>query len=132
MLEYGFETPDGFNSELLAFLRKGIKVKRFTGMAEDKVLPYGYPDIDQDDIDIVSGALTGEFLTTGPLVENFETALKNLTNIKYAVTCSSGTAALHLACLALRNKERRLGNSALNNFFSRKCGRILSSRCVIL
>ena len=64
MLEYGFETPDGFNSELLV-LQKRIKVKRFIGMAKDKVLPYGYQDIDQDDIDIVSDALTGEFLTTG-------------------------------------------------------------------
>ena len=75
------------------------------GMAKDKVLPYGYQDIDQDDIDIVSDALTGEFLTTGPLVENFETALKNLTDAKYAVTCSSGTAALHLACMALGIKK---------------------------
>ena len=88
-----------------SFLRRGIKVKRFIGMAKDKVLPYGYQDIDQDDIDIVSDALTGEFLTTGPLVENFETALKNLTDAKYAVTCSSGTAALHLACLALGIKR---------------------------
>ena len=74
-------------------------------MAKDKVLPYGYQDIDQDDIDVVSDALTGEFLTTGPLVENFETALKNLTDAKYAVTCSSGTAALHLACMALGIKR---------------------------
>ena len=43
-------------------------------MAKDKVLPYGYQDIDQDDIDIVSDALTDRILTTGPLVENFETA----------------------------------------------------------
>ena len=88
-----------------SFLRGGIKVKRFMGMTKDKVLPYGYQDIDQDDIDIVSDALTGEFLTTGPLVENFETALKNLTDAKYAVTCSSGTAALHLACMALGIKK---------------------------
>ncbi len=72
---------------------------------KNKVLPYGYQDIDQNDIDIVSDALNGEFLTTGPLVENFETTLTNLTQAKYAVSCSSGTAALHLACLALGIKK---------------------------
>ena len=58
VLEYGFETPDGFNSELL-FLRRGLKFKDYR-MAKDKVLPYGYQDMD-DDIDIVSDALTGDF-----------------------------------------------------------------------
>ena len=72
---------------------------------KNKVLPYSYQDIDQDDINTVTDALTGEFLTTGPLVENFEATLTNLTQAKYAVTCSSGTAALHLACMAMGIKK---------------------------
>jgi dTDP-4-amino-4,6-dideoxygalactose transaminase len=39
-------------------------------------------------------------ITQGPLVEEFEQALSAYTGARYAVCCSSGTAALHLACLA--------------------------------
>ena len=70
-------------------------------MNKRKSLPYGYQDIQQDDVDAVSRALTGDFLTTGPLVESFENELTKLTKAKFAVSCSSGTSALHLACMAL-------------------------------
>ena len=36
-------------------------------------------------------------LTTGPMVERFETALADRVGAKYAVVCNSGTAALYLA-----------------------------------
>lgn len=39
-------------------------------------------------------------LTQGPVVEEFEEAIAAATGARYAVTCSNGTAALHLACLA--------------------------------
>lgn len=39
-------------------------------------------------------------LTQGPLVDRFEEALCEYTGARYAVCCSNGTAALHLACLA--------------------------------
>ena len=70
-----------------------------------KSLPYGYQDIDQDDVEAVANALNNDFLTTGPLVESFENALTKLTKAKFAVSCSSGTSALHLACLALGIKK---------------------------
>ena len=73
-------------------------------MNKRKSLPYGYQDIQQDDVDAVSRALTGDFLTTGPLVESFENELTKLTKAKFAVSCSSGTSALHLACM-LRLKQ---------------------------
>ena len=74
-------------------------------MNKRKSLPYGYQDIQQDDVDAVSRALTGDFLTTGPLVESFENELTKLTKAKFAVSCSSGTSALHLACMALGIKK---------------------------
>ena len=70
-----------------------------------KPLPYGHQDIDQDDVEAVASALNKDFLTTGPLVESFENALTKLTKAKFAVSCSSGTSALHLACLALGIKK---------------------------
>lgn len=64
-------------------------------------LPYGRHLIDDDDIAAVNKVLTSEFLTTGPVVEDFERAFAARVDARYAVACSSGTAALHLAALAL-------------------------------
>ena len=74
-------------------------------MNKKKSLPYGYQDIENDDVEAVARALSSDFLTTGPLVESFENALTKLTKAKFAVSCSSGTSALHLACMALGIKK---------------------------
>ncbi len=65
------------------------------------VLPYGRHAIDEDDIAAVRAVLSGDWLTTGPAVRGFEAALAERTGAKHAVSCANGTAALHLACLAL-------------------------------
>jgi len=64
-------------------------------------LPYGRQAVDDDDIAAVADVLRSDFLTTGPAVEAFEAALAERTGAAGAVACSSGTAALHLAVLAL-------------------------------
>jgi UDP-4-amino-4,6-dideoxy-N-acetyl-beta-L-altrosamine transaminase len=64
-------------------------------------LPYARQQIDERDIDAVSAVLRGDWLTTGPAVGRFEQALSTRCGAKHAISCSSGTAALHLACLAL-------------------------------
>jgi UDP-4-amino-4,6-dideoxy-N-acetyl-beta-L-altrosamine transaminase len=64
-------------------------------------LPYGRQSIDDDDIAAVAEALRADFLTTGPLVAQFEAAFAERTGAAHAVACNSGTAALHLAALAL-------------------------------
>ncbi|KAA1054054.1 UDP-4-amino-4,6-dideoxy-N-acetyl-beta-L-altrosamine transaminase [Azospirillum argentinense] len=64
-------------------------------------LPYGRQDIDQSDIDAVTAVLRGDWLTQGPAVEAFERALGERTGAAHAVSCANGTAALHLAALAL-------------------------------
>ncbi|CAA6604950.1 4-keto-6-deoxy-N-Acetyl-D-hexosaminyl-(Lipid carrier) aminotransferase [Rhodospirillaceae bacterium LM-1] len=64
-------------------------------------LPYGRHQIDQQDIDAVASVLGSDFLTSGPAVERFEAALAKKVGAKHAVACSSGTAALHLALMAL-------------------------------
>lgn len=63
-------------------------------------LPYGRQVIDEDDIRAVADVLRGDWLTTGPSVEAFERQLAARVGAKYAVVCSSGTSALHLAMLA--------------------------------
>jgi UDP-4-amino-4,6-dideoxy-N-acetyl-beta-L-altrosamine transaminase len=67
----------------------------------DIFLPYSRQQIDEADIDAVAEVLRGDWLTTGPAVERFETILAQRVGAQFAVSCNSGTAALHLACLAL-------------------------------
>jgi UDP-4-amino-4,6-dideoxy-N-acetyl-beta-L-altrosamine transaminase len=66
-----------------------------------RVLPYGRQAIDEDDIAAVAAVLRDDFLTTGPATTAFETALAERVGAPRAVSCANGTAALHLACLAL-------------------------------
>ncbi len=66
-------------------------------------IPYGRQNIVQDDINAVIDALQSDFLTTGPKIEEFERAISEYCGAKYAVAVSSGTAALHIASLALLN-----------------------------
>src|SRR6185295_1526188 len=64
-------------------------------------LPYGRHSIDEDDLRAVREALTSGWLTQGPRVEEFEKAAAAHFGAKHAVAVSSGTAALHLAAMAL-------------------------------
>jgi len=71
-------------------------------------IPYGKQSIDEDDIKEVVEVLRSDFLTTGPKIEEFEKALANYCNSKYAIALSNGTAALHLASLSLLNPEDKV------------------------
>jgi perosamine synthetase len=63
-------------------------------------IPYGRQWIDDDDVAAVERVLRSDWLTQGPEVEAFERTLAERCGARFAVACSSGTAALHLACLA--------------------------------
>ncbi|MEQ1955728.1 UDP-4-amino-4,6-dideoxy-N-acetyl-beta-L-altrosamine transaminase [Mesorhizobium sp. CN2-181] len=65
------------------------------------MLPYGRQSISEDDIQAVVNVLRGDFLTTGPAVGVFEEALAKFIGVKHAIACANGTAALHLASMAL-------------------------------
>ena len=65
------------------------------------MLPYGRQSISDDDIKAVVDVLRGDYLTTGPSVGIFETALAEIVGARHAIACSNGTAALHLASLAI-------------------------------
>ncbi len=61
---------------------------------------YGRQWIDEDDIKAVSDTLRSDYITCGPKVEELEKELARHTGAKYAIAVSSGTAALHCACIA--------------------------------
>jgi UDP-4-amino-4,6-dideoxy-N-acetyl-beta-L-altrosamine transaminase len=65
------------------------------------MIPYGRQTIEQDDIDAVAEVLRSGYLTTGPAVDAFEAALTTATGAGDAVACANGTAALHMAAMAL-------------------------------
>src|SRR5580698_568273 len=67
-------------------------------------LPYGRQTIEDDDVAAAVEALRADYLTTGPRVDAFEQAFAETVGARHAVACSSGTAALHLAMLALELK----------------------------
>jgi len=65
-----------------------------------KYFPYSRQCIDDDDIQEVVGILRSDFITQGPEIKRFEESVSHYLGVKYAVAVSSGTAALHIACLA--------------------------------
>ena len=67
-------------------------------------IPYGKQTIDSDDIEAITKAMHAPLLTTGPISKKFEEALSAYVDVEYVVAVSNGTAALHLASLALLNK----------------------------
>lgn len=63
-------------------------------------IPYGRQSLDDGDIQAVIKVLQGDWLTCGPAVERFETALADYCGARHAVAVANGTAALHVAMLA--------------------------------
>ena len=64
-------------------------------------VPFFRPSITEAEIGDVAACLRSGWLTTGPRVKQFETALARAVGAKHAVALNSGTAALHLAVEAL-------------------------------
>src|SRR3989304_3806526 len=65
------------------------------------MIPYGRHWIEPEGLERVLEVLRSDWITQGPVVERFEEALCARFGARYAVAVSSGTAALHLASLAL-------------------------------
>lgn len=65
------------------------------------MIPYGRQDISEQDIQAVIDVLRSDFLTQGPAVPAFESAVASYCGAEYAVAVNSATSALHIACLAL-------------------------------
>jgi len=93
-----FQALYGFRLEREVFMNKpaiegGTPVR-------DKKIYYGHQFLDQADYDAVLDVLKSDYLTCGPKINELEDKLCKLTGAKYAVVCSNGTAALHMAAMA--------------------------------
>ena len=65
-----------------------------------KFYPYSCQSISEQDIESVVQVLRSDWLTQGPAVAEFESAVADYVGASYAVAVNSGTAALHIACMA--------------------------------
>ncbi|UZE27645.1 UDP-4-amino-4,6-dideoxy-N-acetyl-beta-L-altrosamine transaminase [Pseudomonas asplenii] len=64
------------------------------------MIPYGRQSLDQADIDAVVNVLQSDWLTQGPAIERFESAMAARSQAAHAIAVCNATAALHIGCLA--------------------------------
>ena len=81
-------------------------------------IPYGRQYLDKADIELVSKSLQESLITTGKFVKKFENKVSNFLKVKNAISCNSGTAALHLAFLASDIKKNDIIVMPAINFIS--------------
>lgn len=87
------------------------------------MIPYGRQEISEDDIRVVVEVLRSDWLTQGPAIERFEQDVARYCGARYAVSVSSATAALHIACLAADLQPgERLWTSPNTFLASANCG----------
>jgi perosamine synthetase len=94
---------------------------RGTGLALNETvpfLPYGRQSIATDDVAAVVEVLRSDFLTTGPAVEAFESALAEYCGAKHAIAVANGTAALHVAVLAVGVQPGQRVITSANTFLA--------------
>ncbi len=109
--ELGYHIPsieqsiDAFYRDYKCRLPEIIKQNNHFITIKDSVIPYGRQWIDENDIVSVMNVLRSDRITQGPRVDEFERALTEYTGARYAVAVNSGTAALHIACLAAEAKS---------------------------
>jgi len=65
------------------------------------MIPYSTQTIDEQDIAAVVQTLRSSHLTQGPKSQEFEQAICEQTKAQFGIAVNSGTAGLHIACLAL-------------------------------
>lgn len=73
------------------------------------MIPYSKQSIEDVELEAVSNVLKSSWLTQGPKVPEFEDHLCEFLRVKYAVACSSGTAALQLAYASLGVNSDSIG-----------------------
>ncbi len=94
-----------------------------------RFLPYSRHSISKEDIKNVIKVLKSDFLTQGTNIYNFEKKFANYLGVKYAIACATGTAALHLSCIALGiNKKSSLATSSITFVASANCAEYLGAK----
>jgi len=93
-------------------------------MTNKTFIPYGKQWIGPQEEKAVLKVLRSARITQGPVIERFEKEVAKKVGAQYGVAVSNGTAALHLACLALKLKP---GDEVITSPISF----LASSNCVL-
>ena len=83
-----------------------------------KVIPYGKQKIFSYDFREISKSLKNKLITTGPYVKKFENLITKKVKSKFVITCTSGTAALHMAFMAINLKKNDIIILPIINFIA--------------
>ena len=73
------------------------------------LIPYSKQSINEEDISLLSKTMSSDFLTQGPKIPEFEKRIQEYIGVRFAVVCSSGTSALHLAYAAAGINAKSMG-----------------------
>ena len=82
------------------------------------MIPYARQHITKQDIEATKKVLKSDWLTQGPMVQDFEKSVLKFTKSKFATAVNSATSALHLACLALEVRQGDWVWTSPNTFVS--------------
>lgn len=94
----------------------------------NRFLPYSRQNITAEDIAAVEAVLRSDLITQGPTVPAFEAEFAQKVGARQAVACASGTAALHLAMMALGIGEGDVVVTSANSFLaSANCARYVGA-----
>lgn len=97
------------------------------------MIPYSRQQITNEDVKAVVSVLKSDFLTTGSKINEFEEKFAKYVGSKYAVAVCNGTAALHLACLAVDlSQNQELLTSPLTFAASANCALYCGARPVFI
>jgi dTDP-4-amino-4,6-dideoxygalactose transaminase len=98
-----------------------------------KNIPYGKQFIDSHDIKSVSKAMMQDLITTGTYVQKFESEISKLLKVKFALSCNSGTSAIHLAFLSINlNKDDIVLMPAVNFIASYNLAKTMGAKVFLV
>ncbi|MDP2650481.1 MAG: DegT/DnrJ/EryC1/StrS family aminotransferase [bacterium] len=84
-------------------------------MAELKQVPLASQDITAKEVEAINEVLSSPYLSIGPKVEEFESAIAKYIGVKHAVAVNSGTSGLHLL---IRSFDIKDGDEVITTPFS--------------
>lgn len=97
-----------------------------------KKIYYNRQFISSEDIKAVNSSLKKNLITTGPYVSKFENKLKKKLQVKYSVSCSSGTSALHLAFMSIDiNKNDIVIIPSINFIAAYNMAKLMGARIIL-
>lgn len=110
MCEFAYENDDYETTisklnqkiRILPIVNKNMNITDFVQLDKRSYIPVAQPNLIGNELKYVTDAVLSTWISsTGEYIEEFETNFSKFINMKYGVSTSNGTSALHLALMAL-------------------------------